>query len=181
MENSKRIRFIVYVAVYTALTLALDIVKEMIPFLNLPNGGSINIALIPLLIASFHLGVKGGCAVGLLWWGISSIMGFNPYFLNIFQYILDYIIPSVAVGASSFLCSRKKDIWRGEAGLLITNLVRTLSVVLSGAYCWPGDAAAGSSAAWIASLAYNVPYCVATYALLAILLPILFKRLIKDY
>ena len=180
MENQKRIRFLVYVAVYTALTLGLDYVKEMLPFLNLPNGGSINIALIPVMFASFHLGVGGGCAVGLLWWGISTLMGFNPWFLNVAQYALDYIIPSFIIGVSSFLCFGKKTIVKGEIGLFVTNALRTLSIVLSGVYFWPDGVAAGSKAAWAASLSYNLPYCVATYALLAIVLPVLFGRLIKN-
>ena len=180
MKNQERIKFLVYVAVYTALTLALDYVKELLPFLNLPNGGSINIALIPVMVASFHLGVGGGCATGLLWWGISTLMGFNPYFLNVAQYALDYIIPSFIVGISSFLCVRKKTVVKGEIGLFVANVLRTLSVVLSGVYYWPDGVAAGSKAAWVASLSYNVPYCVATYALLAIVLPVLFGRLIKN-
>lgn len=181
MKNQEKIRFIVYVAIYAALTLALDYVKEMLPFLNLPNGGSINIALIPVMIASFHLGVPGGCAVGLLWWAISSLMGFNPYFLNLAQYLLDYVIPSFIVGASSFLCfGGKKTIVKGEIGLFVVNVLRTLSIVLSGVYYWADGVAAGSAAAWTASLSYNVPYCVATYALLAVLLPVLFGRLIKN-
>ena len=172
-------RRIVYIAIYVALTLVLDYVKEMLPFLNLPQGGSINIALIPVCLASFHLGVVDGLIVGFLWWAISSLLGLNPYFVNIAQYVLDYIIPSIIVGASAFLYKNKKK--RGMfAGIIITNLVRSLSIILSGVYFWPGDAASGSSAALIGSLSYNVPYLLATLVVLLIVTPILESRLVKD-
>ena len=40
-------------------------VGNMIPFLQMPNGGSIELELIPLMIASYHLGWKYGALCGL--------------------------------------------------------------------------------------------------------------------
>ena len=120
-----------------------------------------------------------GLIVGFLWWAISSLLGLNPYFVNIAQYVLDYIIPSIIVGASAFLYKNKKKSGM-FAGIIITNLVRSLSIILSGVYFWPGDAASGSSAALIGSLSYNVPYLLATLVVLLIVTPILESRLVKD-
>ena len=179
---NNKVKRLVFIAVYVAITIALDYVKEMIPFLNLPQGGSINIALIPIAFASFHLGYKEGFIIGLLWWAISSLMGFNEWFLNPIQYLLDYIIPSFIVGLSSIVY--KKNYVTVILGIIITMIIRTLSIVLSGTYFWPDGVAAGSKAAWIASLTYNLPYSIATLIVLLLVVPFLlrvFKERLKRF
>ena len=73
------------------MALVLDYIKSFIPFLNMPSGGSINIALIPIVICSFHLGYVDAMSCGLLWWLITSVLGLNPYYINLSQYIVDYM------------------------------------------------------------------------------------------
>jgi len=178
MEKNKTKKLIL-VAIYIALACALDIIKEFIPFLNMPSGGSINIALIPIALASFHLGVKDGCITGLLWFIVSSIIGLNKYFISFGQIIFDYIIPSIIVGASSFIY-KKKNIIEIEIGLFITMLIRTFALCFSGAYFWfDGEGGALSIASWIYTISYNVPYSIATLIMLMIVTPILLKALKK--
>ncbi len=166
----------VFIAMYVALAIALDWVKELIPFLNMPQGGSINIALIPIVIASFHLGWQYGVFAGLLWWAITSLMGLNEWFLNVPQYIVDYILPSTVIGLAG-LFYKKGSIVRAEIGIVFAMILRTLSVVISGVYFWPDGVAAGSAAAWTASLAYNLPYSLATMVMLMIIVPVLLRVL----
>ena len=87
-----RNRKLILVSMYCCLALVLDCIKTFIPFLNMPTGGSVNIALIPIVICSFHLGIFSGVLCGGLWWLISSLFGLNPYYVSLLQYILDYII-----------------------------------------------------------------------------------------
>ena len=175
MNKNKKL---VLISIYCALAIVLDYIKSFIPFLNMPSGGSINIALIPVVICSFHLGVVDGIVCGLLWWLVSSILGLNPYYINIMQYIVDYILPSGIIGISSILY-KKKNIWEIELGILLMMVIRTFFLVLSGALYWPGDAASNSAAAWLASITYNVPYSLATLVMLLVLIPLLIKSLKK--
>ena len=169
---------LVYIGVYVALTLALDFVKEMIPFLNMPQGGSINIALIPVVVASFHLGWKKGLIVATVWYIVSSLLGLNPYFVTVMQYLLDYVIPSIVIGAASIFAFKKRNLATIEAGIVVTMLIRTLCVILSGVYFWfPEGAAAGSAAAWTGSLTYNLPYSIATMVMLMIVVPLIISRI----
>ena len=138
----------------------------------MPSGGSINIALIPIVVCSFHLGCIDGCICGLLWWMISSVLGLNPYYISLSQYIVDYIIPSAIVGMSSIFYSRKK-FFEMETGIFIAMFIRTFCLVLSGAVFWVEGVAANSVAAWIASCAYNLPYNIATTIMLLIITPLL--------
>lgn len=144
----------------------------------MPNGGSINIALIPIVLCSFQLGAGDGVIAGLLWWLISSILGLNSWIINIWQYLFDYVIPSVLPGCSSFLYKNKK-LNEMEPGILICMLLRTAVIILSGAIYWPGEAASNSVAAWIGSFAYNCPYSLATTIMLMVIIPLISKSFRK--
>lgn len=102
MKNSK-IKTMAYIALYVALYIVLKYVGNLIPFLRMPNGGSIELELIAVFIASYQLGWGWGICVGLLSWLISIVLGFEMYFVHPAQVILDYVGPLVAVGASSLL------------------------------------------------------------------------------
>ena len=175
---NSRTKDLVYVAIYVALAVVLDIVKEYIGFLDMPSGGSINIALIPIVVASFHMGWKKGVVVAATWWLLSSILGLNSNIVGVMQYILDYVVSSLVIGAAAIFAVKKRNIWTIELGIVVTMLIRTFAINLSGAYFWLGDSvAAGSQAAWVGSLAYNLPYCIATMVMLMIIVPIIVSRI----
>ena len=173
MKQNQRL---VFISIYCALALVLDYVKSFMPFLNMPTGGSINIALIPVVICSFHLGVGNGIICGLLWWLISSLLGLNPYFISMSQYVVDYIIPSGIVGISSIFYKKKKT-FEINLGILLMMSLRTLCLIISGAIFWPGDAASKSVEAFTVSIIYNLPYSIATLIMLLILIPIILKSI----
>ena len=175
----KKNQKLVFIAIYVALAIVLDLVKEMLPFLNMPNGGSINIAVVPIVICAFHMGCPYGLAAGFMWWLISSLMGLNNWFLSIPQYVVDYILPSTIIGLASVFY-KKKTIFEIEAGIVVMMIIRTMLLILSGVYFWPDGVAAGSAAAWAASCAYNLPYSIATMIMLMIVVPVLLKSL-KSY
>jgi len=169
---------LVLISIYVALSITLDFVKSYIPFLNMPSGGSINIALIPIVFGSFHLGFKNGITIGFLWWLITSLLGLNNYFICVPQYIVDYVLPSVIMGFCAIFY-RKKNLLEIELGIFLIMLIRTCLLCLSGAIYWPGELASGSSAAWIASCIYNIPYSLASAIMLMIIVPLLIKSLHK--
>ena len=185
MSNSqKQIKTIVFIAIYVAITLALDVAKESLGFLEMPQGGSINIALIPVVLASFHLGPMLGMAVGAIWMIAPFIIMPSSFYFSAINMPLgvlcDYIIPSVIIGAASFIFIKKENIFTMEAGIVITMLIRIASLVASGVYAWPNDVAAGSKEALIGSLSYNLPYSLATMAVLMVVVPLIYKALAKQ-
>lgn len=173
MKKNQRL---VFISIYCALALALDYIKAFIPFLNMPSGGSINIALIPVVVSSFHLGIMDGVFTGLLWWLVSSIIGLNPYYISLMQYVVDYVVPSLIVGISS-LFYKRKNIFEIELGILFMMIIRTFCLVLSGAIFWPDAVASGSAEAWSLSLIYNLPYSIATLIMLLIIIPIVLRSM----
>lgn len=171
---------VVNIGLYVALTMVLDIIKENIPFLNLPMGGSINIALIPVVIASLHLGVAKGLIVSLLWLVIGTLVGFNGTYLNVMQWSLDYMIPTLIIGCAGMFY-KKRSLLGALGGVIVTMVIRTLSILISGAYYWfPEGEIAGSTLAWIGSCQYNLPYSIATLVVLLIVTPILLSSFKKQ-
>lgn len=165
------------VGIYVALALVLDFIKEEIGILDMPSGGSINIALIPIVLASFHLGLKNGLITAAMWLLVSSLLGLNPNFLNIPQWILDYLVSSLVMGCAAIF---GKKLYQMELGIMTVMFIRTLSIIVSGAYFWAGEAGSGSAAAWLGSLSYNLPYSLATALLLMIVTPLIYARLSKN-
>lgn len=175
----KRTRKVVLISIYTTLAIVLDVIKEFIPFLNMPSGGSVNIALIPIVLCSFHLGIGNSFISGILWFAISSILGLNKYFISFGQIVFDYIIPSTILCLSSIFYKRYKTI-EVEIGILFSMVLRTLSICLSGAVYWfDSSIASGSIEAWSGSLLYNVPYSLMTCLMLMLVIPLLLKTMKK--
>lgn len=102
MKNNK-IRTMAYMALYAALYIVLKYVGNLIPFLDMPNGGSIELELIAVFIASYHLGFIKGALTGLLSWGLSIVLQFPMYFVSPIQIILDYAGPLALCGMASLL------------------------------------------------------------------------------
>ena len=176
MRNEK-LRDMTYIAAYAAIYVVLWWVGKFIPFLQMPQGGSIELQLIAIFISSYHLGWKKGIGVAMLCWLITFILGSGRWYLNPMQYALDYFIPLLVVGlASLYFKNDKKYI----VGVVIGMVLKFMSNVLSGVYYWPPeDGPAGSLAAWIYSLSYNSGYNLVTLIICVILVPLLINRLKK--
>ena len=172
-----KVKDLVYMSMYVALCLVLDYVSQLIPFLQMPQGGSINLAVIPAVIASYHLGVKKGITVGMLWWVVGFILGLNQWYLNPAQYAFDYLIPAGICGVACIMpnIGRLSNIY---TGVLFVNIIRFICTLLSGAYFWPPEGSvAGSGAAWIYSLSYNLYYNLGTLVVAMILVPLVMSRI----
>jgi len=177
MKNkNKKLAFI---AIYVALAIVLDYIKTFIPFLNLPSGGSVNIALIPIVLSGYHLGYKNGFLVSTIWLVLSVILGLNTYFINVFQYTLDYLIGNLCLGMCSIFY-RKKTNLEIVIGICVMSLIKLITVVFSGMYYWTGEGAQINIEGFIVSFSYNAPAIIITTIMLCVLIPILYKT-VKRY
>lgn len=173
---------IAYIAICAALTLVLKFAGDFIPFLKMPQGGSIEIELIILFFASFTFGYAKGIITGLLFWVLSFICGQASWFVNVPQYLLDYIIPYVVIGLSSLFAIKaiKNKTLTIDIAVFISMCLKYLSNVLSGVFFYfPDGEAAGSAGAWIYSLSYNFGYNFVTMIVCLIVVPVVIDRLSK--
>lgn len=173
-------RDLIFIAFYVALAIVLDYISTLIPFLQMPQGGSINLAVIPIFVASYHLGWLKGMAAGLLWWLVGLLFGMNNYFVDPCQYALDYIVPAAICGMAAMM-PRIGKLSNLYSGVVIMMILKFAAHLLSGVYYWPPEGAVrGSAAAWTYSIGYNLWYNVATMIVALILVPLLIHRLSKQ-
>ena len=155
---------LVYMALYAALFIVLDVAVNTLGILQMPNGGSLGVSVIPLLMASYHLGWQKGTVVAVLSILLQYVTGpmSTP---DLIGFLLDYFFAFSVYGLASLFPNYK---WF-YSGVLITNLVRLISSTLSGILVW-------ETAPW-ASLVYNATYMIPTTILCLVLLPLVMPRI----
>jgi thiamine transporter len=170
-ETRNEVLNLVQIALYAAIFIVLDLISNMIPFLKMPNGGSIGISVIVLLLASYRLGWKGGLTVV----GISLLLMFmtgGVYSQNLIDYIYEYIfafgIYGLAVLVPTFKIKGVSIHW----GIYVTNFLRFLIHLSAGVWFWGLN--------WTGSFVYNAPYMLATTIVCALITPVLLNRLRKN-
>ena len=155
---------LVYMALYAALFIVLDVAVNTLGILQMPNGGSLGVSVIPLLMASYHLGWQEGTVVAVLSIRLQYVTG-PMYTPDLIGFLLDYFFAFSVYGLASLFPNYK---WF-YSGVLITNLVRLISSTLSGILVW-------ETAPW-ASLVYNATYMIPTTILCLVLLPLVMPRI----
>ena len=86
----------IIVMVEGALCIALAIVLSKINLFTMPQGGSVDFELVPLMIFAYRRGLKKGIFAGALFGILLILLG--GYVLNIFQAILDYPLAFACAG-----------------------------------------------------------------------------------
>lgn len=96
------------------------------------NGGSINFAMLPLLILAYRRGViwavPAGCAFGLIKCLIGGAIGWG-----LPSVLLDYVLAYGAVGLAGIFKGKK---WAVEIGSFVGCFARYVITVLSGVLVW---------------------------------------------
>lgn len=168
MENKKlTTRELVMLAVYAALFITIELVQNQLGLFEMPNGGSLSVSAVILLLASYHLGYKKGIAISLLSVVLQFITGYMHLTTGPIGFFLDYVLAYGIYGIASLLPNIKYF----YTGVLITNLVRFFAHTISGMVFYQTK--------FMASMAYNATYMVPTTIVAIILVPILHQRLKK--
>ena len=173
MRNEK-IKDITLMAMYLALFLVFDWLSNQVPFFKMPNGGTLGIGVIPLILSSYHLGWKKGvlvcmCSVLLMFmtgqmYIVQNSDGFS--LLQILtQFLMEYPIAFGVYGLSSIF-PNKNNVY---TGIIISNLIRLALHTVAGTIFW--------STPWWGSFTYNAWYMIPTMIVSAIIVPILIQRL----
>ena len=178
-KTRNKILSLVFMAFYVALAVVLSYINKIMPIIQMPNGGSVELMVIAVFMASYHLGWSKGIFVGLLTLIINIITGISDFwFVSFPQILLDYVIPFVILGFASLFPSiniKRFSFSNLYTGITACMFLKYASHVLAGVYFWfPEGEAAGSLAAWIYSAwTYNLGYNLATYIAAIMIVPIL--------
>jgi thiamine transporter len=138
---------------YAALTLALSFVLSYVRIWHMPLGGSITPgSMLPIMLFAIAFGAVPGMLTGLAYGLLQYIQ--DPYFLNVWQFLLDYILAFTVLGVAG-IARRLPSKYGVFAGILAAVLLRFVSAVLAG-LMWA--AAYGMSEGFTSPLWYSIVY-----------------------
>ena len=155
--------------VFIALANALYIVSKIyLPFLHLPQGGSITIgSMVPLIWFALRRGPRWGIEAGLVYGLVHMVISGDIYYPT--QIILDYPLAFGALGLAGWFQSHPlAGVGVGILGRFVCHFVS--GVIFFGQYAWAGWNVFAYSAA------YNATYLVPEFIISATLIFILLKR-----
>lgn len=142
---------------FGALSIALSFLLNLIVLYPMPQGGSVTPAsMLPIMLFGYGFGPGPGIVAGIAYGLIGFIQ--KPWFLNGWQFLLDYIIGFGALGLTGFFYKKKEQGFL-YAGIVISGFVRFLASFLSGIIFYGSYAAPGQSA-FMYSLIYNGTYMI---------------------
>ncbi|HEM4474761.1 TPA: energy-coupled thiamine transporter ThiT [Streptococcus suis] len=163
------------VAIFSAIALVFD----KIPLFTMPQGGSVSLVMLPILL----LALRHGLGVGVLTGGIVGTIQlfYGGYFLNVFQVFLDYAFSYAGIGLAGLVAptlSKQNNL--KNATLIITlasflgGSIRLLATFLSGIIFY-ADYAPYGMPVWFYSFTYNISYILPSTAIASILLILLYR------
>ena len=157
-----------------ALCIALAVVLDKLNLFRMPNGGSIDLELVPLIIFAWRHGLKLGlCIVALT--GVTQFL-LSPYYVHPIQVIADYPLASCCVGLSACKLFKNFNNINKILGIILAGACQIACHVTAGALYWLSGADA-----WTASLIYNAPVLIVKYLLSGIAAFMLYKALSKAF
>ena len=127
MGKNLSVRDLVLMAFYVALFMVLDTFINTLPMLQMPNGGSLGVSTLALLLASYHLGWKKGLAVAIVSVFAQFITG-PMYTPTLIGFLLDYLLAFAAYGLASLF----PNFGYFYTGVLVTNFIRFVCSTISG-------------------------------------------------
>jgi thiamine transporter len=160
------IRKIVETSILVALATVIDLLFELIPFLNMPEGGHVSVAMLAIIINGFRNGWKYGLAGGLLFAILNWLI--DSRFLHIGSIFFDYIFAFTVLGVSGFFQKQGKSLWKFCLIVFLLCLGRYIFTSLSGVLFFKEYAyipeglnwqLEGEALYWVYSFViYNLPY-----------------------
>lgn len=177
MNTSSKVR----IMVEGAMLIAMATVLSMIKFYDLPQGGSITLEMLPLVVMGLRNGTKWGFLTGFVHGLIQMILGFSNVMLcstliaQIGCILLDYLLAFSVLGvAPVFAKPFKSQITGAIVGTVIVGLLRFLCSFLSGWLLWGSYAPEGMSVVAY-SFGYNGSYMIPDIVITAVLVAVLYK------
>ncbi len=175
VSSAIQTRILAEMVVFIALANVLYLISKFyLPFLRLPQGGSITIAsMVPLLWFALRRGLRWGVEAGIVYGLVHMAISGGIYYPT--QIILDYPLAFGALGlAGAFQKHPVVGVGVGMLGRFICHFIS--GVVFFGQYAWEGWNVIAYSAA------YNATYLVPEFIVSAIIIFTLLKtNLLKIY
>ncbi|MBQ4137353.1 MAG: energy-coupled thiamine transporter ThiT [Clostridia bacterium] len=163
-----------------ALMVALTVVLDLLPLPSWPQGGSITVAMIPIIYYSYRRGAKWGLSAGIIHAAVQMLLGWyappaGTVTATLLCVFLDYVLAFALLGGADIIAKPFGERFRlaGYAvGALTVTLVRFLCSFLSGVLLWGSYAPEGMNV-WVYSLTYNASYMIPNAVLTTVIIVVM--------
>jgi thiamine transporter len=156
------------IIIFVAMGGALALISHS--FFGLPQGGSINLGMVPIFWLALRRGPKIGIFAGAVF-GVVDL-AIEPFVVNPAQFVLDYPLAFACLGLAGFF--RKLQAVGPVIGIVVGGTGRFLSHFVSGVIYFPNFAPTGMSPI-VYSAIYNVTYMVPSIIICAFAIVLLQK------
>ena len=184
-SSSKLVKTLCEIGIFAALGFVFDELQGILFKGVFPDGGSIGIAMIAVLIIAYRRGLLAGFLTGLIM-GLLDVAT-SAYIIHPIQLMLDYVIPYALVGLAGLIRpllykheDKKSRILLLIAGTFIGGLAKFLSHYAAGVFFWfdPDGFKWGLTymSAYLYSFVYNIAFIGPSIVLTGALLIALYLR-----
>jgi thiamine transporter len=135
-------------------------------FFSLPQGGSINLGMIPIFWLSLRRGWKIGIFAGAVFGMVD--LAIEPFIVNPVQFILDYPLPFALLGLAGFFQNCP------VVGVVVGGSARFVCHFMSG-FIYFGDYAPAGMSPLVYSALYNGTYLVPSIIVCALVIGVMQK------
>lgn len=159
------------------VALALAVILNFLKLWRMPQGGSISLEMLPILIIAFRWGAGAGLFSGAAY-GLLQLM-FGAYIIHPIQLIMDYPLPYMVLGFAGIFNIRKNQLLQPLKmfwAVLVAAALRLIVHILSGAIFFGSYAPEGQNV-WLYSTVYNATFLIPTTIVTYIVLLIVMKAL----
>jgi thiamine transporter len=169
------------------MAVALAAILNFIPLWRMPQGGSISLEMLPILIIALRWGAGPGrgAGPGMMAGAVYGLvqLALGPFIIHPVQLVLDYPLPYMLVGLAGIFSNKIDLKIKGSTygwlllAVLTGGLGRFISHFLSGVIFFAQYAPEGQSP-WVYSAIYNVSYLLPALLLSYIIIIPLIKILV---
>ena len=153
-----------------AVCIAMAVVGSLIKVWEMPQGGSVALTMVPILLIAIKRGPVAGFMTGGIYGVLSLLMAGVIY--HPMSILLDYVLAFGLLGLAGFF---KKNVPGVIAGCFVGVLGRFISSLVSGAVLFAEYAPAGQNP-WVYSLIYQATYLVPEFLISVVIIVLLFTK-----
>lgn len=178
MIGGKKVKWSTRMLTYAALSIALSFVLSMVRLYRMPQGGSVTAAgMLPLILFSYAFGTVPGLIVGAVY-GLLDFIS-NPYFLNIWSFLLDYIVAYALVGLAGLFGKVRNEKLGLSLGVVTACVTRFIASLLSGVMFYASYADGTGMSPFGYSVWYNGSYMLPEMIICVLIALLIGTRVIK--
>lgn len=153
-----------------AVCIAMAVVGSLIKVWEMPQGGSVALTMVPILLIAIKRGPVAGFMTGGIYGVLSLLIAGVIY--HPMSILLDYVLAFGLLGLAGFF---KKNVPGVIAGCFVGVLGRFISSLVSGAVLFAEYAPAGQNP-WVYSLIYQATYLVPEFLISVVIIVLLFTK-----